>query len=415
MKNLFVLFIAALLVVSCTQRDNSDKPVADKWNGYEKYLKNGEKTKDLKDKNNNKVGVVKSGIDQDANFYVKYDCSTSGKELSKTNLYCGTKKDIPLNKPDEPREERFPNTKDHQDGECTYTYKIPLCELPHADTGFVYSSHCKIKDSDGHCEDAWADDEDKFHDNGCGGYDDDYIPPVTPPITVLYGTAYTNDSLKLYNLDITNGTTTLILREYVGNSAGRYDGAAYDVTTGIFLFANYNTGELWVNQLKDPDPSYSAGILAGTPASGTFNTNSYYYVSEGVNTINRVSFTSTWTISSEVILDTIPSTIVVNDIAMNPAGDVMYILGQVNGGTQELISWNVATETFYSMSIAVTSGAQITYGSDGVLYVIATIVEGGTHSLTYTVDTTTGVLTVIQDQIIIIEDPFSDITAGPTM
>jgi hypothetical protein len=411
MKNAFLFMIAILIMASCAEKNTVDQPV-DKWNGYAKYLKNGEKTKNLKDKNNNVVGTVKTGIDQDANFYVKFECNP-GKELEKTHVYAGEKKDIPLNKPNEPREERFNNSRDHN-GDCSYEYKIPLNELPHADTGFVHSSHCKVKDADGHEEDCWSEDDNHFHDNGCGGYDDDYVPP-TPPITVLYGTAYTNDTLKLYHLDITNGTTTKILTEYVGNTAGRYDGAAYDDASGIFLFANYNTGQLWVNQLKDPNPSYSAGTLMGTPASGTFDGNAYYYVNEGLNTINKVTFTTTWAIASEVILDTIPSSILVNDITMNPAGDVMYILGEVNGGGKELISWNVATETFYSMSIAITSGAQIAYGSDGVLYAIAPIVEGGTHSLTYTLDTTTGVLTVIQDEVIIIVDPFSDITNGPIM
>jgi hypothetical protein len=414
MKKMCLLLFAILVIASCTERSTVEEPV-DKFNGYAKYLKCGEKTSDLKDKNNNKVGVVKTGIDNDANFYVTYDCSSSGKKLDKSNCFAGNKKDMPINKPNDPREDRFPNSKDHGDNECTYTYKIPLCQLPPADEpGFVHSAHCTVKDNNGHCDDAWADGNNHFHDNGCGDYDEDYEEP-TNKFTILYGTAYTNDTLKLFHIDVTNGTTTMILKEFVGNSSGSYDGTAYNDASGIFLFANYNTGELWVNQLKDPAPSFSAGTLTGIAASATFSGNAYYYVNEDLNTINKVTFTSAWAIASETVLDTIPSSIRVNDIAMNPAGDVLYMLGEVNGGGRELISWNVTTETFYSMAITVTSGAQIAFGSDGVLYAIAPITEGGSHSLTYIVNTSSGTLTPIEDDVIIIDDPFSDISSGPTM
>ena len=91
------------------------------------------------------------------------------------------------------------------------------------------------------------------------------------------------------------------------------------------------------------------------------------------------------------------------------------MLGEVNGGGRELISWNTVTETFYSLAISITSGAQIAYGNDGVLYVIAPIVPGGSHSLTFTFRHNTGTLTPIEEDVIIIDDPFSDISRGPIM
>jgi hypothetical protein len=214
-------------------------------------------------------------------------------------------------------------------------------------------------------------------------------------------------------MDVTNGITELTFSEYVGETAGTYDAAAYDSESGMLFFAKTNTDELWVNLLVDEDSSYVAGALNGKATNATYSNDTYYYVDANTNTIHGVTFTQSWAIASEVILDTIPSTITVNDIAMNPAGDVLYILGQLNGGGKELITWDLATENFYSMSIAVTSGAQIAFGSDGVLYAIAPIVEGGSHSQTYSVDTSTGTLTLIEDDVIIIVDPFSDITTGP--
>jgi hypothetical protein len=416
MKKIYLILILAVVFASCEKKTSVDEQMANKWNGYEKYLKCGEKTKDLKDKNNNVVGKVKTGIDQDANFYVTYDTRESGKKLAQTNVFCGDKKDMPVNKCDDPKQDHFP-IQDNHNNECLVTHRVPVCNMPPADQpGFVYAAHCKFKDNDNDndCHDAWADGNKHFHDKGCGDYDEDYEEPDNN-FTILYGTAYTNDSLKLYYMDITNGTTSLILKEYVGNTAGRYDGAAYDVESGIFFFANYNTGELWVNNLKDNNPSFSAGSLMGTAASGTIYNSEYYYVNEDLNTLNKVTLSSTWTITSEVILDTIPSSITINDIAMNLEGTQIQMLGEVNGGGKQMLTYDVVTETFYSTSIAVTTGAQIAYGSDGVLYVIAPITEGSSHSLTYSVDPGTGTLTPIQDDIIIIDDPFSDITTGPIM
>ena len=93
----------------------------------------------------------------------------------------------------------------------------------------------------------------------------------------------------------------------------------------------------------------------------------------------------------------------------------MYMLGEINNGVKELISYNLADETFYSMSISVNSGGQIAFGSDGTLFVLAPISEGGTHSYIYFIDTSSGTLTPISDNIIIIDDPFSDISGGRIM
>lgn len=216
-------------------------------------------------------------------------------------------------------------------------------------------------------------------------------------------------------MDVTNGKTDLILKEFIGSGSARLDAAAYDEETGMFFFANYTTNTLYANYLEDLEPSFVSGSLTGKAGSATFYNDQYYYVDEVAKTINKVTFNSNWSIAAEEILDTIPSAIVVNDMAMSPDGTVMYMIGEVNGGGRELISWNVAAETFYSMAITITSGAQLAYGSDGVLYAIAPIVEGGSHSLTYTINPNTGTLTPIEDDVIIIDDPFSDISRGPIM
>jgi hypothetical protein len=416
MKNLFLFMVGAILVVSCTQRDSMDKPTADKWNGYEKYLKTGEQYHTLWAGRNINVGTCTYGIDENANFYVTYDCSASGWTMSETHMFAGDKKNLPVNKPGNPKIGQFPNSSTHNPRKSVVTYRVPLTSLPPcAEPGFVVAAHCVVKSPSGQTETAWAEGDFKFTDKDWGWYDIYYYNQPPNRFTILYGTAYVNDTLKLYHMDVTNGKNDLILKEYLGANGGRTDAAAYDLTSGMFFFSSYATKTLYANQMKDLDPSFISGTLNGRAASATFYNNAYYYIDDDLNTINKVTFTSTWTKLSEVVLDTIPSAVIVNDIAMNPTGTTMYIIGEVNGGTSELISWDLATKVFYSMSISVTSGAQIAYGSDGVLYAIAPITDGGSHSQTFTLDPTSGTLTQIPDDIIIIVDPFSDISTGPIL
>jgi hypothetical protein len=206
------------------------------------------------------------------------------------------------------------------------------------------------------------------------------------------------------------------LQEYVGNTAGHYDATAFDTESDMFFFVNYNTRELFLNYMGDSDPSFSAGYLDGNSASGTFYEGGFYYVNPDFNTINKVTFTSTWAIAAETVLDTIPNVVSVNDIAMSPTGDYLYIVGEVNGGSTEMIKWSVATDTYYTISLNVNDGSQIDFGSDGKLYAVAPVVEGGSTSVAYTVDTNTGVLTEIDEGgEVIIDDAIIDITRGPNM
>lgn len=415
MKNVLILFAAMLLMTSCVKPETIDEE-SDKWNGYQKYLKMGEQYHTLWAGKHINVGTVTYGIDENANFYVTYDCSASGWKISETHLFAGDKRTMPLNKPGAPKIGLFPNSGIHNPKVSTFTYRIPLTSLPPCEEpGFVVASHCVVHSPGGRIETAWAEGDFTFTDKGWGWYDIYFYNQPANQFTILYGTAYTNDTLKLYHLDITSGAIELILEEYVGNASGNYDGAAYDNESGIFFFTNYNTGALWGNMLTGEDPSYCAGMLNGTSASGTFCDGAYYYVNEEEHTINMVTFNNDWMIAGELILDTLPALVVVNDIAMSPGGDFLYIMGQYDGSPAELITWNVSDQTFYSMAVTISEGAQIAFGSDGVLYAIAPVSDDGDSNYVYSIDTECGTLTVIEDEIIFIEDPFSDISGGPIM
>jgi hypothetical protein len=416
MKNAFILFFAILLITSCTRQSPVDNPT-DKWNGYSKYLKMGEVIRTLWAGQNINVGTVTYGIDDNANFYVTYDCSASGWTMSETHMFAGDKKFMPLNKPGNPKIGQFPNSKCHSPRVSTYTYRVPLSTLPPAEEpGFVVASHCIVRSPAGRTETAWGYGDFVFNDKGWGWYDVYYFNQPENPYTILYGTTYSQDSLRLYHLNMTTGAVTMILKEYVGNASGTYDGTAYDVETGMFFFVNYATRELWVNQLGDESPSFKSGTLNGTAASGTYYNNVYYYVNADINTINMVTFGNNWQKAGETILDTIPANVTVNDIAMSPTGDYLYLLGEVDGGSSEMIKYAIGPDIYYTIALNINNGAQIAYGSDGQLYVVAPVIEGGSSSVAYTVNPNTGVLTEIEEgRIIIVPDGFTDISTGPIM
>jgi len=416
MKNVTIYLVALLLTTSCSKQNTSDDQ-ADKWNGYSKYLKMGEVIHPLLAGRNINVGTVTYGIDNNANFYVTYDCSNSGWTMSESHMFAGDKKNMPLNKPGHPKTGLFPNSGFHNPRVSAYTYRVPLSLLPPAEEpGFVVASHCVVRSPSGQTETAWAEGDFTFTDKCWGWYDVFYYNQTENQYTILYGTTYSQDSLMLYHLNMTTGAVTLVLEEYVGNVSGVYDGTAYDADSSMFFFVNYNTGELFLNRMNDTMPSFSAGILNGTAASGTYYNGAFYYVNADVNTINMVTFTSSWQIASETQLDAIPGNITVNDIAMSPAGDYLYIIGEISGGGTELIEWSIAADTYYALALNMNDGSQIAFGSDGNLYAVAPLDEGGDSSSSYIIEVETGILTEVEEgQIIIIDDGFSDLSNGPVM
>ena len=415
MKKIFVFFIATLLLIACAKQGTEEDPT-DKWNGYFKMLKSGEVYHTLWAGKTIDVGTVTYGIDDNANFYVTYDCS-GGWVMSESHMYAGTKLDMPLNKPGNPKIGHFPNAADHNPSVSTYTYTVSLIDLPPADNpGFTVASHAIVHGPNGESETAWAYGTFEFPGKRWGWYDTYYYNQPENPFIIVYGTEYDNDSLHLYIIDMTNGGSTLILSEEVGTAPGPYDGTAYDVESGNFFFVNYNTNQLMINPLNDDADSYSIGTLSGPVISAAFNNGSYYYVEEASNTINEVTFDTDWsTIQSDDTISTIPSTVAITDIAMDPLGDNLYMVGNVGDGSTEMITRAVVSNTYYTISLPLNENIQIAFGSDGELYAVTPTGDSGDGSDTYIIDTDTGVVTEINDDIEIPEDPFGGMSSGPPM
>jgi hypothetical protein len=399
-------------MAGCAKDRGSSEVPDDRWNGYHKYLKTGEVIHTLWAGQHIDVGTVTYGIDNDANFYVTYDCSSSGWVISESHMFCGDKVNMPVNKPGKPKIGKFPNKADHSPSVSTYTYTVPLIDLPPAeDPGFVVATHCVVHSPSGQEETAWGEGDYTFSDKGWGWYDVYYFNQPDNPYTILYGTEYTTDSLRVYRIDVTNGITDLILVEYVGNNNGSYDATAYDLESGNLLFVNYNTQELYVNNLTDEGASVSTGTLTGTASSATFHDGSYYYVDGNTNEIMQVSFDSNWNITTDVVISTIPGSVTITDIAMNLDGTEMYMVGNVGNGTTEMIVWDVQADTYSTIALTLAENTQIAYATDGKLYAVSP--EGNGESSTHTIDTNTGVSEEINIGTPIGIDPIKDISKGP--
>jgi hypothetical protein len=264
-------------------------------------------------------------------------------------------------------------------------------------------------------ETAWAEGSHKFSDKGWGWYDDYFYSQTEPPITILYGTEYSTDTLKVYQLNITNSGSDpiLILKEYVGDNPGTFDASAYDYDNQLLYYVNYNSQELYRTHMNDTLSSSCIGLLDGIASSATFYEGYYYYVDETTNNIIKVTFDTEGDISSEDVLSTIPNSISVTDIAMSPAGDFLYILGDVDGGATEMITWDIINDSYATIGLSINQGSQVAFGGDGNLYAIEP--NGGTGSLSYHIDINTGIINPINEDSIIVIDPFSDLAKGPLL
>ncbi len=411
MKKL-LLFIAAIAILAACTKKNANDETIDKWNGYSN-LKGGELVQTLWAGKTTDVGTVTYGIDDDANFYATYETIDSWV-ITETHFFIGDKGVMPVNKKDHPKLGHFPYKDDFNPGVTTVTYTFELIGLPPADVnGFVIAAHSVVHNTDtGDEETAWGFGDKKFSDKGWGWYTTEYFQQEDNPYYILLGTAYSGGTMTIYRIDATNETSEEFYTETFESAPDAIDGNAYDPASSNFFFTATSSGisELRVLNLLDDNPSYSAGSLDGIAASATFNDGKFYYVNE-TNEIIEVTLagTDSLSIDSETTFSTIPSSITVNDIAFEPIGDHLYIIG-VYQTNVELIELEVSTNTYATTTLdeSVGENAQIAYGDDGTLYMI-----DADYSF-YELQPETGVtIPIVNDSIVPV--PIFDLSRGPTM
>lgn len=412
MKKMF-LFVAAIAILAACSKKGVNDETLDKWNGYSN-LKDGELVQTLWAGQHDSAGYVTYGIDEDANFYATYT-TVDGWEMSETHFFAGDKGLMPLNKPGNPKIGKFPYKDSFNPPVTEVTYTIELIQLPQAEVdGFVAAAHAVVHGPNGQ-ETAWGFGDYSFTDKGWGWYTTYWYQQDQNLFTILYSMDYIDGSLLLYEVDATNNTLVNTYEESLDLGVGvTIDGFAYDPITSNLFFAT-SAQELWVLIVESDNNSVLVGTLDGAATSATFYEGNYYYVDNADNEIKEVTFsgTETLSISSESDYSTIPSAIAVNDIAFEPTGDNLYIIGVYNTNV-EFIGLEIITDTYSTIQLdeTITSDAQIAYGDDDNLYMVSGSIDGG-GSIVSTLSPETGVSVPIEQDSLIIIDPFGDMAGGP--
>jgi len=416
MKKL-LLFIAVIAIITgCSKKEvTNDNPV-DIWNGYGN-LKSSAPTAPLYAGQTIEVGSVTYGleeVDGVGYFTATYNLD-AGWTMSESHLFAGDKAEMPLNKPGNPKIGRFPYAADHNPAVSTYTYYVPLSDLPpYEDPGFTTAAHCVVHGPNGQTETAWRHDDFDFPGKRWGWFGTFYYDQASNPFTILYATEHTSDgTLSVYLINTTTGTSTQILSEEVGVAGADFDGTAFDVESGYFIFTDNTTNVLYGINLNDESVVENLGNLGTPTQSATFYDGNYYYVDDMTNELIEVTFDSNMQILSESTISTIPGSVTVQDITFSPDGSNIFMVANIGDGSTELITLDVALDIYSSLNIAVEQNAQIAYGSDNLLYTVETDINNNT--IVSTLDPSTGTLTTIEENGSEVVDPFADLAGGPVM
>jgi len=77
-------------------------------------------------------------------FEVTYTL-TDGWEMVKSYMYAGDYDAMPIGRRNNPRKCQFPNITEHIPSVTTYTYSIPVVDLPPGQSGFVIAASSKVE------------------------------------------------------------------------------------------------------------------------------------------------------------------------------------------------------------------------------------------------------------------------------
>ncbi len=449
-----LLFIAAVAILAACSKDTPNESPLDKYNGYDQFLKEGEIIKDLRIRGG-VIGTVTYGLqldDEPYYFYVTYEIDPElDWEIVKTHMYAGKWKHKPRSKRNDPRRFRFPNKTLHNPYVNTYTYTIPVLDLPpYNDPGFVVAAHALVynpaKCDDGGYRRAWADWDKRFRCRGWGGYSNYYYNAPADPQTTVYASYYTDADGGTLFLDLINTTEDETDNQVKAIGVGTpsselYHGATVDVASKNLYYVDYSGTDpvLMINNLEeDPDSEdyigpYSVGTLSAIPQSVSYYNGALYYVSEttdGIFELNEVTFTAPdsetgqISIASQAVYSTVPNSVeAINDIAFDPDGGSVFMVGNYDSDGDDIADQTILIEAdvtdqssdnhvYYSLplidlngvNIDLSTNPQIEFGDDSNLYLVdASILGGGIVS---TISPQTGITVITDDSGVIVVDPF---------
>jgi len=413
----FIVVIAALLALIGCQKQEADNDVADIWNGYESY-KYSEMTVDLMAGQHINVGTVTYTMTDDAYFEATFNI-TGGWTMSESHLYAGDYDAMPVNKPGKPKIGRFPFKEDHNPAVTSYTYSIPVEELPHGSTGFVCAAHCVVNNPDGGNETGWGAGNRTFSDKGWSMYSDNFYQEALD-IVVLYAVVQDADgNLILLHINADTHEGSIILSETIA-ATGQVDAVAYDPLTGDLFFVIGDT--LYVINMNSDAPAEIIGTIPGAASGGTFINGNYYYLDVDPNSDNYLEIIeiqlthnddNSWTmIINDNFSGQMPyENINITDLASN--GEIIYLIGRNDNQTPDDYLDDVINLVYFDLNSGEWTGIipadlvgyggqpQIAVGVDGNLYAIDVNLNG--ESVLRELDPTNG------DHI---ENPADDIDVG---
>jgi hypothetical protein len=226
---------------------------------------------------------------------------------------------------------------------------------------------------------------------------------------------------NIYSIEITGDTNMVTSTPTaIKSSTDNFNGNAYDDISGRFYFSDYatlgsSTSPLYFNDLNGLQQA--AGTLGGAASGGTIYEGDYYYISERTDDLRKVEFDTDGKISSDTIIKHIfnnNGTVLAFgdiDIRLESGKEVIYGCGtKIPGYDPVFFKMNIDGTGYTQIKTGElygAGGAQISFGSDGILYGV----NARPNYELFTINTSTGVTTFIKN----LGKSFSDLASGPDL
>jgi len=308
------------------------------------------------------VGKVLVWNDAD-NLYVKYLITDPDWCLTETHLHVAASMEEIPQKNGNPIPGKFDYKGEHE-CESEVDYVIPLPEGTECDNTLVIAAHAVVSDA-----------------------------PRCAANGVMYTTRISGGTKGLYEVDVVNGTSTLLKAitgsaADVGNTTGYTNGLAYDPFNHMLYFTAPSS------VLATTSPLYSYDIasetltylftIQGPVVGASFYDGAYYYMVEKTNQLMKVEVNSGNDVTVACSGFGTASDFTFGDFAISSAG-ILYGSTRVN---KMFFSLDMNTCTYNEFADSNALDLQLAFGSDGKLYGI-----NNANGYSYVIDEETGVAT----------------------
>ena len=216
----------------------------------------------------------------------------------------------------------------------------------------------------------------RVSDDGKTGWDKVYPTNGTHIVTLpdnrqVYGIKTSTGNV--YKIDPANPVTTSLFKQITSTAASAPNGLAIDPTTGNVYFSIYSGIDNSSLYRIDSMGQKYLGLIPGNATNGEFYDGKYYYIAEGTDNLNVVTFQTDGTVNATQNYD-ITSNVSnwsIGDIVVDPIEKVIYAEGyNQNSGylKQQLFKVNLNGSGFESIKLFDGSVLQLAIGADNALY-----------------------------------------------